>query len=399
MKTKKPLLLDGWAIARFPDTVDMLEYIKNFIKIEAFGGIVLMAVALLAMLLASSPLAGLYHELLHHELSLGIAPYALSKPFSHLINDGLMVLFFLVIGQEIKNECMEGELSSASKAALPLAGAFGGVVLPAIIYSLFNSGEALQGWAIPSATDIAFSLGVLSLLGARVPVALKVFLMALAVIDDLLAILIIAIFYTEAIHWQALLLAVACCAVLAAMNRYGVKRASAYLLVGGVLWLAVLSSGVHATVAGVLLGVLMPLPVGRRVGHALHPWVSYGILPLFALANAGVALDAVNGQMLAHPVALGTAVGLFAGKQLGIFTACWLAVHARIAQLPEGVSWKALYAVSAIAGIGFTMSLFIGVLAFTDASLQEHVRLGVMLGSMASAVFGSLLLIIFCRKG
>ena len=401
MKTKKPLSLDWRGLQGFSGGEgSMIEYIKQFLKIEAASGILLMLVAVCAMAVASSPYAGLYHGMLESPLTLGMAPYALTKTLSHWINDGLMVLFFLIIGQEIKYECIEGELASLKKATLPLVGALGGVLLPAAIYVFCNRGTtASHGWAIPSATDIAFSLGVLSLFGARVPAALKIFLMALAVIDDLAAILIIAFFYTESLHLPALLLAFACVVILAAMNRRGGARVLPYLLVGTVLWLAVLGSGVHATIAGVLLGVLMPLSTGKKVGLALHPWVSYGILPLFAFANAGVSLLEVDATTITHPIAVGAMLGLFIGKQVGIFFAAWMAVRCGLARLPDGVSWAQLYAVAAIAGIGFTMSLFIGTLAFDDIQAQSYVRLGVMLGSFVSALFGSALLLISFRRG
>ena len=377
----------------------MISKFKELIKGEAGSGILLMLAAMLAMVAASSSYSAEYEALLASNWTFGYGALSLTKNFSHWVNDALMVLFFLLVGQEIKQECAGGELSSLSKAALPLAGALGGVLLPAAIYASFNLGTpALHGWAIPSATDIAFSLGVLSLFGARAPAALKVFLMALAVIDDLAAILIIAFFYTETLHMLPLLLAFVCAGGLVALNKAGVLRVLPYALLGIGLWLAVLESGVHATVAGVVLGVLMPVSTGKKLTHALHSWVSYGILPIFAFANAGVSLSGINAQTVLHPVSLGIILGLFAGKQLGIFSAAWLAVRLGVASLPTSVRWGQLYAVAAMAGIGFTMSLFIGALAFEDAGSQTYVRLGVLAGSCLSALVGSALMIISVRR-
>jgi NhaA family Na+:H+ antiporter len=356
----------------------MLTPIRRFLKLEAASGIVLMVVAVLAMLAANSPLGAHYAQW--------------TQPLQAPIKNGLMVIFFFLIGLEIKRELAEGELSTRRKAALPLIGALGGVALPAVIYLALNHGTPLaHGWAIPCATDIAFALGVVALFGNRVHPALKIFLMALAVIDDLAAVIIIALFYSGGLSFPALLAVAACLLVLWYMARSPVEALLPYLLVGLVLWLAMLFSGVHATVAGVLLGLLMPRKLGDQCIHALHGWVAFGIMPLFAFANAGVALGNISLAQLAEPMPLGIIAGLFLGKQLGIFSFCWLAVKLRLAELPAGASWKQLYAVAVVAGIGFTMSLFIGALAFAGKE-QDVMRMSVLAGSLLSALVGAALL-------
>ncbi|MFW0776712.1 MAG: Na+/H+ antiporter NhaA [Rickettsiales bacterium] len=353
--------------------------IREFLKLEASGGIILMATAMMAMALANSIFAQQYEAWL--------------KPLHYPINDGLMVIFFLLIGLEIKREIVEGELSTLKKAALPLVGALGGVVLPAAIYAYFNWGtDEMRGWAIPCATDIAFSLGIVALFGSKLNSSLKIFLMALAVIDDLVAVLIIAIFYTSNLSFPALGVATGCMLVLWAMNRSNVAKLLPYMLVGIVLWAAVLQSGVHATIAGVLLGLIIPVALGKKAIHTLHPWVAFGIMPLFAFANAGVPLDGITTDHLMSPMPLGIIAGLFVGKQLGIFAFSWVAVKTKMADMPIGVNWLQFYAIGMIAGIGFTMSLFIGGLAFTDPLLQIETRLGVIVGSLLSAMFGAFLL-------
>lgn len=363
----------------------------RFFKTETASGVVLIGAALFAMMAANSPWA------LEYALATGAA--------AHAINDGLMVIFFLLIGLEIKREFVEGELATRAQALLPVVAACGGVALPAAIFLAFNHGtEAARGWAIPSATDIAFSLGVLALAGNRVPLALKVFLMAVAVIDDLIAVVVIALFYTAGINEAALAGAGAAAALLLAINRAGVGRIGLYALAGAVLWYFVLCSGVHATIAGVVLGLLIPLrdragaSVAGRLEHGLHPWVAFGIIPLFAFANAGVPLSGMSAQSMLQPLPLGIALGLFAGKQLGIFAAAWVAVRLGLAQRPVGAGWLAFYAVCMIAGIGFTMSLFIGTLAFADSEMMVYTRAGVLAGSVASAVLGYGLLV-YALKG
>jgi NhaA family Na+:H+ antiporter len=363
----------------------MLSAARSFFKLESASGIVLMAAALLAMLIANSPVAPDYLRLL--------------APFQLPIKDGLMVIFFWLIGLEIKREIVEGELSTAKKASLPLIGAAGGVIFPALIYAYFNQGTPeIRGWAVPCATDIAFALGVVALFGSRMNSALKVFLMALAVIDDLIAVMIIALFYSGGLSYPALGGVLACTIILWSMNRSGVDKMLPFVLVGLVLWVCMLLSGVHATVAGVILGLIMPLDLAKRAIHALHPWVAFGIMPIFAFANAGVPLAGMTLEHMTAPMPLGIMLGLFFGKQLGIFGFCWVAVKIGIARLPERATWLELYAVGIIAGIGFTMSLFIGMLAFLDPKLQDQMRLGVLGGSLLSAVVGSALMAYALRR-
>lgn len=344
-----------------------------------------MAAALAAMVLANSPYAAHYQAWVDFRL--------LRAPVSLWINDGLMVLFFLVVGLEIKHEILGGELSTWDKAMLPVCAAVGGVIAPALIYLWFNAGTSVaRGWAIPAATDIAFALGVLVLFGRRVPASLKVFLMSLAVMDDVIAIVIIALFYTEQLHAHALALALVCVSFLWRYNVRGGKNFWVYALIGTGLWAAVLASGVHATIAGVVLAFLIPVPLGKQLIERLHPWVAYGIVPLFAFFNAGIPLENISLQELIDPLPLGILLGLFVGKQLGIFVTCLLLIRLGLARLPTYSTWLQLYAVCMIAGIGFTMSLFIGLLAFNDAEMQLAMRLGVLTGSLLSALFGSILL-------
>lgn len=379
-----------------------LKAFRAFLKLESAGGIILMGSAILAMICANSALGDYYDSFLHTHFAVSIGEYGLDKSISHWINDGLMVVFFLLVGLEIKREIIEGELSTLQQALLPLVAAFGGVAVPALIYTYFNRGDPVagHGWAIPSATDIAFALGVLALLGSRVPIALKVFLTAVAVIDDLAAIIIIALFYTANLSLQSLAVAGTCIAVLFVMNRLGVRALWLFLLVGFIMWLAVLQSGVHATLAGVALGLMIPHKDKTRHGesmlrameHGLHPWVAYLILPLFAFANAGVHFGGLTLEAVFAPITIGIAAGLFFGKQIGIFSASWLLIKLGYAKLPSGANWKQLYGVSVLCGIGFTMSLFIGILAF-ETNLQEtETKLGVMIGSLLSGIVGYLIL-------
>jgi NhaA family Na+:H+ antiporter len=331
-------------------------------------------------------------------VSLLVNGEGLDKPLLLWINDGLMAIFFLLVGLEIKREVLSGELSGWNKAALPVLAAVGGMMLPAAVYLAFNWQDAPHGWAIPAATDIAFALGVLSLLGTRAPAALKVFLLALAIIDDLGAIVIIAFFYSGNLSLLSLLLAGGATIGLLLLNRFRVRNLTAYLLVGLFLWICVLKSGVHATLAGVVAAAF--IPADRRSGEAdaplgiledrLHPWVAYGIMPLFAFANAGVSLAGVTLEALLEPLPLGIALGLFVGKQAGVFLFSFAAVRLKLASLPQGVSWRQLYGVALLTGIGFTMSLFIGTLAFSDPAAGVPVRLGVLLGTLVSALTGYL---------
>jgi NhaA family Na+:H+ antiporter len=343
---------------------------------------------------------------LHLTLTLG--GLGLDKSLGHWINDGLMAVFFFLVGLEIKRELLEGELSSPRQAALPAIAAVGGMAAPALVYFLLNAGtpETLSGWAIPAATDIAFAMGVVSLLGTRVPESLKIFLLALAIIDDLGAILIIAIFYTADLSLLALGLASIGIAGLVVMNRLGVQRLAAYVLVGIYVWACVLESGVHATLAGTVVGLCVPLKsphgeersLAKRCIHALHPWVAFAIMPAFAFANAGVSLAGLSFETLAAPVTLGVALGLFIGKQLGVMAALVLARVCGIARLPEGAGWAATYGVAVLTGIGFTMSLFIGSLAFPGAEHIVEMRLGVIGGSILSALSGLLVLSLATRR-
>jgi NhaA family Na+:H+ antiporter len=377
---------------------DLAAAIKRFLALEAASGLLLMLAAALALLIANSPLAGTYDALLSTRVSLLVNGEGLDKPLLLWINDGLMAIFFLLVGLEIKREVLSGELSGWNKAALPVLAALGGMVLPAAVYLAFNWQDAPHGWAIPAATDIAFALGVLSLLGRRVPAALKVFLLALAIIDDLGAIVIIAFFYSGNLSLLSLLLAAGALVGLLLLNRFGVRSLTAYLLVALFLWICVLKSGVHATLAGVVAAAF--IPADRRAGeaaspldsleHRLHPWVAFGIMPLFAFANAGVSLAGVTLAALLQPLPLGIALGLFIGKQAGVFLFSFGAVRLRLASLPEGVSWRQLYGVALLTGIGFTMSLFIGTLAFDDPAAGVPVRLGVLMGTLLSAVAGYL---------
>lgn len=372
------------------------QYIRTFLNHEASGGIILMVLSILALVVANSPLSSEYFHVLHVYLG-GLSVL-------HWINDGLMAVFFLLVGLEIKREALEGQLSTWSQRALPGMAALGGVVFPALVYLIVNRGPsgAPSGWAIPAATDIAFALGVLSLLGKRVPASLKIFLTALAIIDDLVAVLIIALFYTAELKFTALYVSVGLLALLIALNCSGVTRLSPYLAVGGLLWYFTLKSGIHATVAGVLLALTIPLSTKKArnkasplqaLEHALHPWVTFIIIPIFGFANAGVSFSVFAVGDIFKPVPLGVALGLFLGKQIGVFAFSWLAIRTRLGEVPEGANWIHLYGMSLLCGIGFTMSLFIGLLAFADSpTLQDETKLGVIVGSFASAIVATAVL-------
>ena len=384
------------------DTV--LKSLREFLRLESASGILLVVAAILAMLVENSPLSYLYNALLGTPVEIRIGDFEIAKPLLLWINDGLMAVFFFLIGLEIKRELLAGELSDPSKVVLPVLGAVGGMAVPALIYSAFNWGDpvSMKGWAIPSATDIAFALGVLALLGSRIPQSIKLFLMTLAIIDDLGAIVIIAVFYTADLSLNSMLVAAAALVALFIMNRRGVLGLSAYLLVGLVLWVAVLKSGVHATLAGVLTAFFIPFRKAAGedktqleiLEHDLHPTVAYGILPVFAFANAGIAFDGLGMDSLLHPVPLGIAAGLFFGNQIGVFGFSWLAVRLGMAKMPEGTNWIQLYGVALLCGIGFTMSLFVGSLAFEQGGPDYAVddRLGILLGSLASGIAGYLVL-------
>ena len=369
----------------------MSDTIREFFKMESAGGILLVFAAVVAMMVANSPLAETYNTILHI--------YVMGMSVSHWVNDGLMAVFFLLIGLEVKRELLEGALKSKETAIFPAIAAVGGMLAPALIYVFFNMGDvqAVQGWAIPAATDIAFALGIMALLGRRVPVALKVFLLALAIIDDLGVVVIIALFYSSELSTLALTIGLIMVGVLLMLNARHVNKLSWYLVAGFILWVAVLKSGVHATLAGVVIGFAVPLKGAKgeysplkHLEHALHPYVAYFILPLFAFANAGISLEGVSVSGLTSMLPLGIAFGLLVGKPLGIFTFSWMSVKIGIAKLPEGVGFKEIFAVSVLCGIGFTMSIFISSLAFsgTSGEFDTYSRLGILMGSTTAAVLG-----------
>ena len=384
-------------------------WLQEFLRLEAAGGLLLIAAAGLAMLVANSPLDSWYMDSLAAPLEVRVGTFEVAKPLLLWVNDGLMAIFFLLIGLELKREVLEGHLSNARSATLPAFAAVGGMLGPALIYSLFNWGDpiAMRGWAIPSATDIAFALGILSLLGSRVPPGLKAFLLSIAIFDDLGAIVVIAFFYTAELSLVALSVAAVALVGLAVLNRLGVVRLTGYVLLGLVLWVAVLKSGVHATLAGVALAAFIPLrprPGGSADGataspllwleHALHPWVAFGILPLFAFANAGVPVLGLSFADTLQPVPLGIAVGLLGGNMVGVTGMSVLAVALGIASLPEGVKWSHVFGTSLLCGVGFTMSLFIASLAFEQGGTTYPgvERLGILVGSFTAAVAGYVVL-------
>lgn len=376
------------------------EALKDFLKQESAGGIVLIAAAALALVIANSPAAGLYFGTLETKLNVSFGAFAIDKPLLLWINDALMAVFFFLIGLEVKREVLEGQLSSLDKASLPLIAALGGIAIPALIYIGLNSGtpENAAGWAIPAATDIAFALGVLSLLGPRVPVALKALLLAIAVIDDIAAIAIIALFYSGTLDTNMLLGAAVTFGLLVVVNRMRLAMSMPYVLLTVVMWVFVLKSGVHATLAGVAAAMTVPMVArdGSRLlehmEHGLHYWVAFLIIPVFGFANAGVTLIGLSPADLLAPLPLGIALGLLIGKQVGIFGFSFLAVKTGLAKLPEGVNWRQIHGLSLLAAIGFTMSLFIGNLAFADASQVDAVKLGVLSGSLVAALLGFFLL-------
>lgn len=381
----------------------------RFFQLEAASGLLLIAAAALALIINNSPLSHFYTAFLDVPVAVQIGALQIAKPSLLWINDGLMALFFLLIGLEVKRELLEGHLSKPSQVVLPGAAAIGGMVVPALIYWFLNKDNpaALGGWAIPMATDIAFALGVLALLGKRVPVSLKLFLMTLAIIDDLGAIIVIAVFYSSELSGLSLLLAAACLVALIAMNRMGVVKIAPYMIIGLILWVCVLKSGVHATLAGVTLAFCIPLRTKNSepspllgIEHALHPWVAYGILPLFAFANAGVSLAGVNLHSFTHHVPMGIAAGLLIGKTVGVFGLTWIAIKTGLAALPAGANWGQVFGVAILCGIGFTMSLFVGSLAFVAGS-SEYAgmdRMGILTGSILAALIGYGVTAFFSRK-
>ncbi|CAM5398772.1 Na+/H+ antiporter NhaA [Pseudomonas fragi] len=380
----------------------------RFFQLEAASGLLLIAAAALALIVNNSPLSHYYTAFLDVPVAVQIGALQIAKPSLLWINDGLMALFFLLIGLEVKRELLEGQLSKPSQVVLPGAAAIGGMVVPALIYWFINKDypDALGGWAIPMATDIAFALGVLALLGKRVPVSLKLFLMTLAIIDDLGAIIVIAVFYSSELSGVSLLLAAACLIVLIAMNRMGVIKVAPYMIVGLILWVCVLKSGVHATLAGVTLAFCIPLRTKNSetsplmsIEHALHPWVAYAILPLFAFANAGVSLAGVSMHSFVSHVPMGIAAGLLIGKTLGVFGLTWIAIKTGMAALPAGANWGQVFGVAILCGIGFTMSLFVGSLAFVAGSDYVGMdRMGILTGSILAALLGYGVTLFFSRK-
>jgi NhaA family Na+:H+ antiporter len=379
-----------------------ISMIREFLKFEAAGGIVLIFAAALALVLANSPLDTIYLAFLDIPLAIQVGDLVIAKPMLLWINDGLMAVFFFLVGLEIKREFLEGELASRSQIVLPAMAAVGGMAVPALIYVVINLGhpEHLNGWAIPAATDIAFALGILALLGSRAPLSLKVLLTAIAIIDDLGAIVILAVFYTDDLSLVALGFGFIFLLGLIAINGLKVTRLAPYVLLGIALWICVLKSGVHATLAGVITAFAIPLRTKgdeehsllRHVEHELHPWIAFAILPIFAFANAGVSFTGMDLSSLVEPVKLGVSLGLFVGKQIGVFGLLWLCVRLGWSPLPPDTNWVQLYGVALLCGVGFTMSLFIGSLAFEHTSFDAPIRLGVLTGSLVSGLCGYLLL-------
>jgi Na+:H+ antiporter, NhaA family len=391
----------------------MQATIRNFLKMESAGGILLMGATVLAMVVVNSPLEDYYDLFIEVPVELRIGAFHIAKPLILWVNDGLMAVFFFLVGLELKREILEGELSTPANILLPAVGAIGGIVVPVGIYVWINKGDvtALQGWAIPAATDIAFALGILMLIGSRVPISLKVFLVSLAIFDDIGAIVIIALFYSSELSTVALAVAGACLIVLSFMAWRRVSSISPYVLVGLVMWTAVLKSGVHATLAGVALAAFIPMRDSNDPGHSplreleldLHHVVAFVVLPLFAFVNSGISFAGVGASELLHPVPIGIAAGLFIGKQIGVFGFCAVAIKLGLARLPDGAGWGGLYGVSILTGVGFTMSLFIGGLAFENLELDMSEffdeRLGIVLGSLLSGVVGYIVLQITLPRG
>ena len=382
----------------------MLKQIQKFLKLEAASGILLLVSALLAMIFANTDLNQLYFSFLQTEVAIKFGAFSIDKPLLMWVNDGFMAVFFILVGMEVKRELFEGSLSSYQKAIFPAVAALGGMIVPALVYLFINqnSPEYQQGWAIPMATDIAFALGIVALLSKQVPPALKVFLLALAIIDDLGAIIVIALFFSHEMSMQALTIASLAIIVLVAMNRYKVTGLINYAIIGTILWASVLKSGVHATLAGVIIGFCIPLrgkngeaPL-HHLEHALAPWCSFAILPLFAFSNAGVSLEGMSLDKLASPLPLGVALGLIIGKPVGVFLFSYVSVLLGIAKLPEGINFKQIFAIAVLCGIGFTMSMFIAGLAFGEGDASEDVlalaRLGILMGTFVSAIIGYFLL-------
>ena len=390
----------------------MLRYLSSpfkwFFKLEAASGLILLISAIIALIISNSTYSNIYFDSLNEYLFIGINNFGLKLSVLHWINDALMAIFFFFVTLEIKREFLQGELSSIKQAILPIVGAVGGMLVPALIYIYINyeTPGTLRGWAIPSATDIAFSIGILSLLGSRVPISLKVFLTALAIIDDLGAIIIIAFFYTGDLNIHYLALIIATFIVLVILNRFGVKKFLPYLIVGIFLWYFTYESGIHATIAGVLLACSIPhrkkdhdFSLLTKIEHSISPYVAFGIMPLFAFANAGVSLNGLTFASLLAPVPLGILLGLFIGKQFGVFIFSYVSIKAGFAQMPNNANWVNFYGVGVLTGIGFTMSLFVGNLAFVEnTQYVDGVKIGVLSGSLLSTIFGYFLLLLYPNK-
>ena len=390
----------------------MINYItspfKWFFKLEAASGLLLLISAVIALFISNSNLSNLYFETLNRYLFVGINNFGIKMSLLHWINDALMAVFFFFVTLEIKREFLQGELSNRKQALLPIIAAIGGMLVPALIYVYINfqNGDTLNGWAIPSATDIAFSLGVLSLLGSRVPISLKVFLTALAIIDDLGAIVIIAFFYSGDLSIKYLSLLLITFIALIILNKFNIKKFIPYLLLGLILWFFTHESGIHATISGVLLATVIPhrkkekdFSLLTKIEHSISPYVAFGIMPLFALANAGVSLSGMNFDSLLLPVPLGILLGLFIGKQIGVFLFSIISIKLKIAQMPNNANWLNFYGVGVLTGIGFTMSLFVGNLAFVEnVQYISGVKIGVLTGSLLSTVFGYVLLLVATKK-
>lgn len=382
----------------------MKKAFRQMIQHDASGGIILVVAAVLALVFANSSLQAFYQNFLNLPVTIQIGAFQIAKPLVLWVNDGLMAIFFFLVGLEIKRETLVGQLSSPQQMILPIVACLAGIVFPALVYFWFNGGDpvAIRGWAIPTATDIAFALGIFSLFGRSLPAALKLFLLSVAIMDDIGAVIIIALFYSHDLSTLSLAIAFIGLLVLLMMNHFSIRKQGAYILVGMIVWAAVLKSGVHATLAGFAVAWFIPLKTRdeegysmlRHLEHVLQPWVAFLILPVFAFANAGVyLLDASIADFL-NPVTLGIVFGLFVGKQFGIFGACWLIVKLKLAKLPAGTSWTQMYGTAVLCGIGFTMSLFIGLLAFEHQGLdyQASVKVGVLMGSIISAIIGALVM-------
>ena len=377
----------------------MLDTLRKFLKLEAASGMILVSAAIVAMIVANSPLSSLYSLLINLPVEIRVGDFEIAKPLLLWINDGLMAIFFFLVGLELKREVIEGHLSDTKNIVFPAFGAVGGMVVPALIYVALNWNDetALQGWAIPSATDIAFALAILGLLGKRVPITLKIFLVTIAIFDDVGAIVIIALFYSDQVSVSALLFIALCLPILLIMNRKCVLEKAPYVFVGIIVWTAMLKSGVHATLAGIIVALFIPIrnrdkepsPL-HEFENDLHTLVAFGILPLFAFVNAGISLTNISLASVLHPVSLGITLGLFLGNQIGILFFCWLGVQLKVAKLPNGLGWKHIYGTALLCGVGFTMSLFISSLAFEETGVNQlyDERLGIIIGSLLSGFTG-----------